>query len=108
MADEAAAAVRKKRVYREAWIRAERNEYYRAGGVRHEPSAQLEQSEWGMRWEGKLADIVIFDVVSLAMFCGTGGLVGAIVLHAGTRDVRIVIVNRITRNSSGILLSSHH
>lgn len=65
------------------------------------------ENSLGSLKEGKLADIVIFDASSPAMVCGNPkDPIGAIVLHAGTRDVDTVIVDGVIRKSRGVLLPS--
>lgn len=58
--------------------------------------------------EGKLADTVNFDAVSLAMLCGTHDSISANILHAGVRGVHTVNIDAIIRKFGGILLPSHY
>lgn len=83
------------------------HEVYNMGTIGGARAVGMEDSLGSLK-EGKLADIVIFDGVSPAMLCGMGDPVGAIVLHAGTKDVHTVIVDGVIRKSNGVLLSSRH
>lgn len=83
-------------------------EVYNMGTIGGARAVGMEAS-LGSLEEGKLADIVIFDAVSPAMLCGApGDPVGAIVLHASTRDVHTVIVDGTIRKSAGVLLPSRY
>lgn len=86
-------------ISRETSITAQ--EVFNMGTIGAAKTVGMEDSLGSLK-EGKLADIVIFDAISPAMLCCTPkDPVGAIVLHAGTRDVHTVIVNGTIKKFDG-------